>query len=757
MINRGVLSISSLLCLAMMHGCVRSAHAQLRILDYNVAASSSSSSGPRPGMDTVLQAIGDQNRSGFSRPVDIMLMQEGHSVTTTGQAYADLLNTLTSGTAYRPSTVDGASTGSGRPMVVYNSAAVVLIGEEALGTAGVSSQPRQTLRYQFRPVGYDASADFYVYNSHLKSDSDSTSRNRRLIETTVNRANADALGDGVNIIYVGDLNVYSGTEASFQKLLAAGNGQGFDPTGQVGAWSDNAAYKAFHTQSPATTAAYGGQITGGVDDRFDFQLVSNEWLDGRGLDFVSGSYWAFGNTATHTMSGAITTGDPAALQAFLPGYTLGQSTTVLTNLARVTDHLPVVADYQLPAKMTAGLAAVPPAVICGAAVAASLSVSNSAPVGVVQGADRLDYGYVGSGMFVGSGTGSDPALGSGNTHSIPLSTTSVGLLSGTVSVVATGPQTATPAFSQAVTMGVLDHATASFASATTLVSLDIDFGTLTQGTGAADRSFSIFNRAGSLGAAWTAKLDLDHVLASVPGGIFSTTLSAFTNLSSGSSRTYGLSMLTTTTGSFSGTYSLSLSDEDLLGATSQPLSLTVRGSVVSPGNVVLDVPTGSKTQAELGFAAITGTAAVTKIGGGTAILSGTNSFTGPLAITDGILQSDSIAGIGSSSLIEITSNATLDLSAIPGGYTVAHGQTLGGTGTVLGSVVFGRGSTLSPGMFAAATVAASVSPVLAVAPAIDEAASVAVPEPMGWTLVLAGLGCGTACLTRRSWRSRDRS
>jgi autotransporter-associated beta strand protein len=185
--------------------------------------------------------------------------------------------------------------------------------------------------------------------------------------------------------------------------------------------------------------------------------------------------------------------------------------------------------------------------------------------------------------------------------------------------------------------------------------------------------------------------------------------------------------------------------------------LTVRGSVVSPGNVVLDVPTGSKTQAELGFAAITGTAAVTKIGGGTAILSGTNSFTGPLAITDGILQSDSIAGIGNSSLIEITSNATLDLSAIPGGYTVAHGQTLGGTGTVLGSVVFGRGSTLSPGMFAAATVAASVSPVLAVAPAIDEAASVAVPEPMGWTLVLAGLGCGAACRTRRLWRSRDRS
>ncbi|MGI9177836.1 MAG: autotransporter-associated beta strand repeat-containing protein [Pirellulales bacterium] len=339
-----------------------------------------------------------------------------------------------------------------------------------------------------------------------------------------------------------------------------------------------------------------------------------------------------------------------------------------------------------------------------------------------------------------------------------MSTASVGLLTGAVSVAATSPQAATPTFSQAVTMGVLDHATASFASATTLVSLDIDFGTLTQGTGPADRTFSIFNRAGSLGAAWTAKLDLDHVLASVPGGIFSTTLSAFTNLSSGSSRTYGLSMLTTTSGSFSGTYSLSLSDEDLPGATSQPLSLTVRGSVVSPGNVVLDVPTGSKTQAELGFAAITGSAAVTKIGGGTAILSGTNSFTGPLSIADGILQSGGMAGLGNSSLIEITANATLDLSAIPGGYTVANGQTLGGSGTVVGSVVFGRGSTLSPGMFAAATtVTAAVSPAVAGSLVIDQAASVAVPEPMGWSLVLAGLGCGAACRARRSRRSDDRS
>ena len=38
------------------------AHAQLRILDYNVGASGSTSFGPRPGMDAVLQAINAQTK-----------------------------------------------------------------------------------------------------------------------------------------------------------------------------------------------------------------------------------------------------------------------------------------------------------------------------------------------------------------------------------------------------------------------------------------------------------------------------------------------------------------------------------------------------------------------------------------------------------------------------------------------------------------------------------------------------------------------
>jgi len=724
--------------------------AQLRILDYNVAASSSSASGPRAGMDAVLQAIASQTRPGFARPIDIMLMQEADSVATTGSAYAGLLNTLTGGTAYRSSTVDGLTTGGGRPIAVYNSATVTLVSEQGIGTVGAAVQPRQTMRYRFRPVGYDASADFYVYNSHLKASSDSTSQNRREIEVANNRADADALGEGVNVIYVGDLNLYSSSEAAFQTLLAAGAGQAFDPISEIGSWSGNAAYKAYHTQSPATSSAYGGQVTGGLDDRFDFQMVSGEWLDGRGLDYIPGSYWAFGNTATHSMNGAVTTGSPAALQAYLPGYSLAASGTILTNLARVSDHLPLIADYQLPAKMAVTLGSVPATVIRGATVATTLAVSNAAPVDVVQGADRLDYGFSGSGACVGSGTGADLPLGGGNSHSITLSTSSAGLISGSVSVTATSPQTAAPTFTQGVSLSVLDHAIGSFSAGSLVTSLDVDFGTLTQGSGAASRSFGVFNRAGTLGSAWTAALDLDAIAETDAAGVFSTTLAPFLNLVSGSTRSFDVSMLTTTTGSFGGNYLLSLSDQDLPGATAQSLTLSVRGSVVAPTTALLDVATGTKTQLELGYAAIGGSAAVTKTGSGTAVLAAVNSYVGQTSVVQGVLAATGSTSISSSPLIDVRPGAVLDLTRLSGGYTVAAGQTLAGSGTSLGAIVFGRGATLSPG---------AIGSVSAAATGIDLAAGpVAVPEPgmAALGLVAAGLLAGRLRVRDQEARSRKR-
>jgi len=657
---------------------VSQAQAQLRICNYNVTASDATLTAPRPGMDVILTAIGSSARGGFARPIDVLVLEEARGVGTTGAQFANLLNTIYGGTAYLPSAIDGGSTGSGRPICIYNSASVNLVDERAIGVTSSTGQPRQTLRYEFRPVGYESTADFYVYASHFKASNTSSDAARRNVEARANRADLDALGNGVSAIQLGDLNLYTSTDPSFQTLTAAGAGQFFDPVNSVGSWSGNAAFSAVHTQSPATTAYFGGQVTGGIDDRFDYQLTTGELLDGRGMDCLSNSYWAFGNTNTHSMKGAVTTGSPAALAALLPGYTNTQASSVLTALSQVTDHLPVVADYQLPAKMSASLATLPATVIRGASVSANLTVSNAAPVAVSQGADRLDYGFTGTGILAVTGTGSDMALGSANTHALSVNTSSPGSQAGSITVAATSSQASAPTFTQNVTMGVVDHAIGSFAAATTVTSLDIDFGTLTQGSGTSSRNFSVFNRAGTLGSSWTAKLDLDSVSASGSPGVFATTLSPFANLASGSSRTYSLSMFTATSGSFSGSYLLRLSDEDLPGATSQTISLTVRG-VVAAGVITINVPSGTQTQTAAGRALLVGTTPAEKTGAGTLVLDQANTVTASTTVQQGILELSHAVALATSP-VHVSTNATLSVAS-------ALQTTIGGLQLAAGGLV----------------------------------------------------------------------
>ncbi|MFM7245364.1 MAG: beta strand repeat-containing protein [Planctomycetaceae bacterium] len=271
---------------------------------------------------------------------------------------------------------------------------------------------------------------------------------------------------------------------------------------------------------------------------------------------------------------------PTGLSEFRWGMYVGDSIPAKDAMLFVTGAK-ISSNVAAPPKLSASLGSLPATVIRGATISGTLSVSNSIPVTSSTGAARLDYSYASSGLFAGSGTGSDMALGGATTHLLTVRTGTAGPLTGTVSAAAATPLTVEPTFSQSVSMSVLDHAIGSFASGTTLTSMDIDFGTLALGSGTASRSFSIFNRAGSLGSAWTAKLDLDGISSS-GSSVFSTTLAPFTSLASGSSRGFSLSLPTATTGVFSGTYSLSLSDENLPGATSQTMSLTVRGIVASP-------------------------------------------------------------------------------------------------------------------------------------------------------------------------------
>jgi hypothetical protein len=425
---------ASLLATLVFCYCAATASAQLRIVTYNTSGA------PRTGMNVVLTAIGEELKNGIAKPIDVLLLQEQsrNSGLPDTQAFVTMLNSIYSGTGVTYARGNAIGGGDTTQTIVYRTNTVQLQSEQAFGVLGTSAQPRQTMRFKLRPVGYDDAASFYIYNSHYKAsqgtDSGAALSNaeRRLVEATAIRDDSDALGNGAHAIYAGDHNFYDfdADEPAFVKLLSAGAGQAVDPINRVGKWSNNSSFADVHTQSPTTSSRYGGQVTGGMDDRFDFQLVTSELVDGEGMSYLSGSYHTFGNNGTTYNDDIDAVGNTYSFSG-VTSYTKSQ---VLGALASVTDHLPVVADYQIPAKMGVQLATVPPIVTMGSSISVGVTISNIASVIAVNGADELDYTLSVSGDLFGGASGIDFALGGGNLHQVTLDTSTAGMKSGVITV-----------------------------------------------------------------------------------------------------------------------------------------------------------------------------------------------------------------------------------------------------------------------------------------------------------------------------------
>jgi endonuclease/exonuclease/phosphatase family metal-dependent hydrolase len=373
------------------------AAAQLRVVSYNTLKRPSTSS-QISNWNVVLQAIGNESRNGIVQRIGIMALQEVDQQTSGQNAknIASQLNTLYGVTSYQ-SAIAGSGDGFNLQAFVYDSSQVQL-----LSTSNPDIGTRPAFRGRFRPVGYSsAAAEFYVYSAHLKAFSDEQAT--RASEATLLRNNGNFLGQGANIIYAGDFNLTGGaSEAAYNTMLGPGNGQAIDP--------ENGDFTTLTKRTYSSTSA---------TSRLDFQFITNELADDEGLDLIDGSYRVFGRVPNG--SGVITSP---------------------SQLTSASDHLPVVADYQLPAMMQADLASVPISLMQGANYLLDLSVSNVAPVVSALGADELDYTLSvigGFGSLLGESTGIDAALGSANLHQIALDTSTPGIRSGTIQITSSSP------------------------------------------------------------------------------------------------------------------------------------------------------------------------------------------------------------------------------------------------------------------------------------------------------------------------------
>ena len=560
-----------LICAILMLGLPVLLPAQLRIVSHNTLGKPQSAS-EELLVRTIYGAIADRSANGVAKRPDLIGLQEQVSGSPgTANRFASALNTEFSTAAYQTVIL---STGNFRQAYVYDSNVLTLIdsGEIAIGL-------RPALFAQWRLTGYDANSDFYTYNVHLKAGSSGSDKVQRNNSAVSLRIDADGLGSSEHIIYMGDFNFSNNNEAGFSTMTAAGNGQAFDPLG-ISSWP-SALSRISLTQSTRTANLSDGGADGGVDDRFDFQLINDELLDGDGLSYmgtdatnfagVEDSYIAFGNDG---MSYNV------AINATYNGRE--QPMGVLDALHDFSDHLPVVADYQLPARMLVTPDAVPGKVLVGAPVNVNFSVENTAPVDDVIAADELEYIFVATGDLNGVGAGSDPATGGGVVESFSLETASVGEnLSGTLQVTAVSEQTGNATSDTPVQFHVVDHAQGSFSDVEVDISETIHLGSFAiGGAKLPNKDIEIYNLASQAGVSLTADLDLDSISESDVDDKFAMTGALFNNLAPDSFETFSLLGTADSIGNFSATFVFNVSDENLPGETQSTLTLNVSMDVV---------------------------------------------------------------------------------------------------------------------------------------------------------------------------------
>ena len=143
--------------------------------------------------------------------------------------------------------------------------------------------------------------------------------------------------DKQNIILSGDFNTHSSSEESFQNLINSepGNVIFLDPADRLGDWNNEYSMRFYHTQSTHTSDD-GCPSYGGMDDRYDFIMVSDDVMEGtNGLEFVDGSYRTLGQDGNRYNQSLISPVNNSA------------PSDVIYAMYNFSDHLPVISTFRV--------------------------------------------------------------------------------------------------------------------------------------------------------------------------------------------------------------------------------------------------------------------------------------------------------------------------------------------------------------------------------------------------------------------------
>ena len=241
-------------------------------------------------------------------------------------------------------------------MVYYNTKKLIL--EE---TRVITADTRDINQYTFKintENGNTNPITIEVFVTHLKASTGSSNRQRRLnsIQSFVSYTNN--IADDSYVLFAGDLNFYTSNEEGYQHLIDDRNpiviidpidrptpnfpDDGIDYYENYNStyfWN-NSSFRDIHSQSTRTSNI--GFIddsgsTGGLDDRFDFIMMSKNFNTSTSLYYVNDSYKVVGNNGN-------------CYNSFIsnPNCSGGYSQTLRDALIEFSDHLPVVMEIETP-------------------------------------------------------------------------------------------------------------------------------------------------------------------------------------------------------------------------------------------------------------------------------------------------------------------------------------------------------------------------------------------------------------------------
>ncbi len=227
-------------------------------------------------------------------------------------------------------------------VVAYNSDHLEILSQDVITQdLGGSALVRvvDVVRFYYKDPLLNAQSDtltFTVLGAHFKAGNGTTNSSKRnlMAKAVIDYADNECKDD--NLFLLGDYNMYSSSESAYQTLIGGQTFRFEDPINTSGNWNNNGSFASVHTQSTRSSSSNSCFSAGGLDDRFDQILCSEAVVEGDDqMVFVPNTYFAVGNDGNHFNS------------SINSGTNYSVSSTVLSALYSLSDHLPVIADFDV--------------------------------------------------------------------------------------------------------------------------------------------------------------------------------------------------------------------------------------------------------------------------------------------------------------------------------------------------------------------------------------------------------------------------